>query len=188
MVDWFSYSLTDFLLFSPNVYWALITEQFVSSRSYWLAWQALLTISLLYGLKNHRWTLYPVILGMSYLLLALHFYFHTYAQLNPHAKWLGYTALFQAIALASLCFKRQPGYEEQYITLAVLATLTTPVIGWFTHEVWQFGVIGAIPITTLVLTFFWLRALKAQWFYWIAPALLFTSETFTFISFALSND
>ena len=154
MADWLSYSLQDFLLFSPRVYWRFIADYFVQQT-------IVAVIILIISVLLVSWRRYLVInlcifIALGWLYLGWSFYLQHYAQINPMVSYLAYACFVQALIMLVFCLV-QPKYLLEstrlivgYIIIAGISI--APALCFMFFEHWQAGVVGIHPITTSVFT------------------------------------
>ena len=101
MTEWWTYTLSDFLLFSPRTYYRLL-------ELYNLALWPLQVVGVIVGLitvalwLRNRARLASLLLALSWLWVAWAFHAQRYAQINWAAPWFAAAFAVEAVALLTL--------------------------------------------------------------------------------------
>jgi hypothetical protein len=163
MTEWWTYGLSDFLMFSPQAYWRLIARY---NAAWWpgqlLASSAGIAIVLLPARKP-RWTL--LVLAAAWAWVGWAFAWQRYAEIFLAAGWLAAACGVQALMLAAaaaLPVDSQPSGTHRHIgvaivILALLCPLLSPVSG---HTWAEAEVFGFMPDPTALATVGALVALR----------------------------
>jgi len=152
MSEWWSYSLSDFLMFSPRTYWRMV-EQY--NQAVWpaqlVALAAGLTVLLL---APRRWRAMVLLLAFAWAWMAWAFLWERYAQINFAAAWLAAICGLQAALLAGAAFTGPRGHVTGVGTvLAALAVLAYPGVGLaFGRPIAQAEVFALMPDPTALAT------------------------------------
>jgi hypothetical protein len=190
MTEWWSYGLSDFLMFSPQVYWRLVARhnaagwplQFVA-----LALAAALPLLLVSGAAARR-RLALVLLALAWAWVGWAFHWRHYAEIFLGARWLAGACALQALLLllATRCRPAegadapQPGLASRLrlgAGVLLAAALLYPLLAPLTGHPWsEAEVFGFMPEPTALATLGVLAAL-APWPVWsrlllaVIPAL-----------------
>lgn len=161
MSEWWSYRLSDLLLYSPET-WNRLIEQYL--RSIWPARMlgALAGVAiLLLILRRSDGRVLSAILALAWLWIAWAFHFRTYATINWAAKWFGSIWLTEGLLLFWLGVVRHrlrlgpvPGVTALAgIALLLLGTLGQPLLDRLIRGSWSgAGGFGTMPDPTAVAT------------------------------------
>ncbi len=156
MEHWFSYSLSDFLLFAPETYFRLferyneavwpaqILALAVGVGMLWLAW------------RRQGMRLMALLFAAAWLLVAWAYFWERYQTINWAAAYFAAAAVVQAALLLFLAL-RPPGYSQRAhrsgFLLMAFAILLQPLIGPLTGLSWQgIQLFGLTPGPTAVAT------------------------------------
>lgn len=163
MSEWWTYTLSDFLLFSPRTYYRLLELYNVAIWPVQLAGLAIgVSIAvLLFGKRNRRDRSIAGLLAVCWLWIAWAFHYERYAQINTAAPWFAAAFALQALLLAG--FSAFPGrvalgtaqdgdarIRSAIVAIAVVGyPLLAPLAGrsWTSAEVF-----GAAPDPTAIAT------------------------------------
>src|SRR5688572_9847216 len=107
MAEWLSYSIADFLLFSPRMYYRLFE---IYNREIWPAQILAVALGIAIVMLLHsgfpmRTTFVLVILGLLWLWVAWAFHFRRYATINWAAVYVAAAFAFEAVALFVIAFR-----------------------------------------------------------------------------------
>jgi hypothetical protein len=158
MTEWWTYGLSDFLMFSPESYWRLVARH---NAAWWPA-QLLagaLPAALLFGLRAHSpratratW----ITLGLAWAWLGYAFYWRRYAEIFLAAPWLAAACGAQALllTLAALLPMRHPGASRLAAAAGMLAVaLCYPLLAPLTGHPWpEAEVFAFMPEPTALAT------------------------------------
>ena len=170
MSEWWTYTLADFLLFSPRTYYRLVELYNLAIWPAQLAGMAvgLAIVALLFAKRGRRDRILAGLLAACWLWIAWAFHYQRYAQINWTAPWFAAAFAIQAglfvvlgVFAGRLEFRPRIGRDRWVATslvgIAVLGyPLLAPLAGrqWTTAEV--FGVapdptaIGSVAAMVLV--------------------------------------
>jgi hypothetical protein len=154
MPEWSSYSLADFLMFSPRTYWRMV-EQY--NRAFWPLQLATLAIGL-FALWRPRSRAAFVALAGVWLWVAWAFLWRRYAEINWPARWAALAWVVQALMLLALALSarrtRLPGrFAERAGFVLCAAALLYPLASWAASgRLEQAGVFGLMPEPTALFT------------------------------------
>lgn len=152
MSEWWTYSLSDFLLFSPRTYYRLFA---LYNEALWPAHIATLTLGALCIFLANRWTL--AILGLLWLWIAWAFHAERFATINWAAIYYAYAFALQAALLLWFALVTPPPTTRSRAPLAlgiaIFAVFLQPAIGPLLGRDWhQAEVFGLAPDPTAVAT------------------------------------
>jgi hypothetical protein len=163
MRDWLTYSLSDFLLFSPRTYYRMFE---LYHREIWPAHVLVvvlvsLMVFALVRPQRHRDRIVAVALALAWLWGGIAFHIQRYASINWAATYFGALFIVQAALLAWVGVTHAPSSIEGTspsrnrvgaMALLAAAVLTT-IVGSFTDRSWsQVEVFGLTPDATAVAT------------------------------------
>jgi hypothetical protein len=162
MSEWWTYSLSDFLLFSPRTYYRLFD---LYNAALWPAHVPALAIglaipALMVRGGGYRWSRAAgILLGACWLWVAWAFLFNRYATINWAATWFAGLFVVQAVLLVSAGAVGD-GIESASrlrgagaVVLFAFALLIQPLIGPFMGRPWpQVEVFGMAPDPTALGT------------------------------------
>jgi len=163
MSEWWTYTLADVLLFSPQTYYRLFE---LYNRDIWplqilaLALGAVVAVLVFRG-STRQGRAVSAILAASWLWVAWAFHLHRYATINWAAPWFGAVFAGQAALLiwmgvmrgqlvyrATMSFRTRAGFG-----LLVFALVMQPLIGHFAGSAWaQVELFGIAPDPTAIAT------------------------------------
>ncbi len=163
MSEWWTYTLADFLMFSPRTYWRLFELYNVAIWPAQLVGVAfgLALVALIHGNRAHRDRIIAGLIAACWLWIAWAFHTQRYAQINWAATWFAAAFALQAALLVTLGVLagrivletvnvRARRIASLVIILAVLGyPLLAPLAGrpWSTAEVF-----GVAPDPTAIAT------------------------------------
>jgi hypothetical protein len=184
MSEWWTYRLSDFLMFSPEVYWRLVERY---NRDVWpLQLLALAAAGLLLWLarapRARAQRVIALVLAAAWLWTGWAFHRQRYASINWAAEYLALGFAVQAallLAMALLGARResvQAGSVARRIgfAAAVCGALLYPLAGLpFGRPIAQAEVFAVMPDPTALTTLGLLFASNMRWRAWLAiiPAL-----------------
>ncbi|GAB4137517.1 MAG: DUF6064 family protein [Sphingomonadales bacterium] len=195
MEDWQTYRLTDFIPFTPDVYWRLLERV---NEAYWPLQFAAIALGIaalcLALLGKPRGVL--VLLAPLWLASGIGFHHRFYAELNWAATWFGWVFIIQAALLIVLAtFVRRPlpprlGVIRLGAVIAIGALLVYPLLaGKFGQGFSHAEILGLHPdptaIASLGLLLMVLRG-PAAWLAFAIPLLWCLIGALTLI--ALKSD
>lgn len=161
MSEWWTYTLSDFLMFSPRTYWRLVE---LYNRDFWplqllllAAGTAALWLAATQRVQAFRW----VALGLSaaWLGVGLAFLWERYATINWAAQYVALAFAAQAVLLTGAGLMRsnaaaRPGTAARGLGwLLAAAGLLYPLLGLAAGRPWvQAEVFGMAPEPTALFT------------------------------------
>ena len=162
MSEWWTYRLSDFLMFSPRTYWRLVE---LYNNDVWpaqlLAAGAGLSMLLLATVaRQGARRIVAASLGVAWLWVGWAFHWQRYATINWAAAGLAAAFVLQAILLIALGpspgsgrFRPNAGLRRLGQALAVCGVLLYPLIPLATGRPWaQAEVFGLMPEPTALAT------------------------------------
>ena len=183
MSEWWTYRLSDFLMFSPATYGRLVERY---NRELWPLQPALLALGalLLWLVAARRPAanrVVPALLAAIWLWVAWAFHWQRYAPINWAAQYLAAAFVLQAMLLAAFALLADaPGVgrlgsaQRTPALLAALAGLLYPLLTAIEGRHWaQAEVFGVMPEPTALATFGLLLASDGRHRAWllVIPAL-----------------
>jgi len=186
MLDWLTYSLQDFLLFSPDVYWRLLERYLAPLTLYLVFWQGLNVASLYISYLRQNAVIALIPLVLSWLILGGLFYYQQYTQINPYAQHLSYLCVFQALLiLINLVFNRHSlnsiKVQKHFVWLISAILVLAPLCVMFFGPDWRLTIVGFTPLPTIIFSGLVL-ALMSQRLLLILPLSLFIVEFLTLVT------
>jgi Family of unknown function (DUF6064) len=182
MSEWWSYRLSDFLMFSPRTYWRLVENY---NRDLWpaqlMAMGAGLVLLYLSAAQRPRARrAAAALLGLAWLWVGWAFHWQRYATINWAAAYLALAFAVQAMLLAIWALVPLAGHAQPANTIRnfgwvlEVAALLYPLMAWVSGRPWtQAEVFGLMPEPTALATLGFLLGsghLLARWLS-IVPAL-----------------
>lgn len=162
MSEWWTYRLSDFLMFSPRTYWRLV-------ELYNLDWWPLHLVALTAGLaslalvasrKPAALRVMAVLLAAAWFWVGWAFHWQRYAAINWAAQYAALAFALQALLLLALGLRRgpaaspaPPGMRRLGWALAAAGLLVYPFTAWMAGRPWlQAEVFGMAPEPTALAT------------------------------------
>jgi hypothetical protein len=191
MQEWWTYSPSDFLMFSARTYYRLfelhnrrmlpgqVVALVVGAGVVWLLWR---------GTPRGR-RVAVALVAAAWAIVAGTYFLLSYASIHTFARWFAAAFAVQAVVLLAWTTMRSPpvaGHgpgriERIGAALVAAAVLAQPLIGPLLGRPWtQTELFGIAPDPTVTATFGALLALPdARWWLWIVPVAwsLFTGMT-----------
>ncbi len=184
MSEWWSYTLADFLLFSPRTYYRLLE---LYNLAIWPAQFAgvaigLGVVALLVGKRGRHDRLIAGLLAACWLWIAWAFHFQRYAQINWAAPWFALAFALQALllvvfgVLGGRIVWQTSGGSERWFALSLVAIVVlgypwlAPLAGrpWTSAE--SFGV-AADPTAIATVAVLALVRGRIRWLLLVVPLL-----------------
>jgi hypothetical protein len=179
MSEWWTYRLSDFLMFSPAVYWRLVERY---NRDVWPLHLLMLGagLLLLWLAARGRAAGGRVVAGalaVIWLWVGWSFYHQRYAQINWAAEYAAIAFAIQAVLLVGLGAVRVPGamrsgnpqLRRMGLALATIGVLVYPWAGLLAGRPWgQAEVFGLMPEPTALATLGLLLATEPPRRAWLA--------------------
>ena len=200
MLEWLTYSISDFVLFSPEVYWRLVSR-YLTELSYFPSVIAVSYLALFYCLaKQTRLKWVCLYFALMWAWLGWQFYLEHYLSINWFAKHLGYACLLQALLMMIASWRIENHKHNQirnhnhkprsHYHLAYMATIAAtlvliPILASTVSLPWSLGLIGLMPIPTALITLMLLIqaciSSKRKWWLILCllPMLILTLELLT---------
>jgi len=167
MTQWWSYGLSDFLMFSPQAYWRLLERTNAAWwPAQWLGLAAVLALPVLLRCGAPRAAL--LLLAAAWAWVGWGFYWRHYAEIFLAAPWLARAAALQAVLLAAalLVPLSSPRSGGRLGPLLLLLAAAYPLLAPLTGHSWaRAEVFGILPDPTALATLGALLALRglAAW-------------------------
>ena len=163
MPEWWSYTLSDFLLFSPRTYYRLIERH---NEAVWpaqllMSGLGLAIAALLHRPSPRRGQAVSAVLAALWIGVAWSFVWQRYATINWAAKYLVWLFVTEAVLLLWVGVRQHglvlggPTGVVRYLgaALLLLGLLAYPMIAPLVHRGWhQAEVFGVVPDPTAVAT------------------------------------
>jgi hypothetical protein len=161
--EWWTYTLSDFLLFSPRTYFRLFE---LNNRAVWPAQVLALAcgaaiLPLMRGRKPWHGRLLAAILAASWLWIAWAFHLERYAAINWAATWFAAAFAVQAVLLgwtgvvrgSLACRALDQWVARASLAMVAFALFAMPLIAPLTGRSWiQAEVFGIAPDPTAIAT------------------------------------
>jgi len=178
MSEWWTYSLSDFLMFSSRSYYRLIESY---NAAIWPAHllalvAGLVVIVAIARLRQHLHRSAALVLAAAWGWVAWAYHLERYAEINTAAPYFAATFAVQALLLCWLAFKpgnAAPAPQPLALGLSGLAIFAYPLLAlardggqWRQAEVF-----GIVPDPTVVATLGVLLAWRAPAIFWLVPVL-----------------
>ena len=167
--EWWSYSLSDFLMFSPRTYWRMVESY---NRELWPAQLVALAAGLAcpwLALRRTASRLLWLVLAAACAVTAWAFHWTRFAQINLAAPYLAAAFAAQALLLvaAATLRPRRQAVSPFGGAVALIAVFGYPLLGFaFDRPLAQAEVFGLMPDPTALATLglvdrWWLRVIPA---------------------------
>lgn len=179
MTEWWSYTLADFLLFSPRTYHRLFA---LHNAAWWPLQVAMLAAGSVIGVRlyrdaGRRFTLGALALAWAFVGWAFHL--DRYATINWAATYFAAGFALQAVLLAVAAWRvpahanASPLHRRVGMVLLALAVVAAPLVAPASGRPWpQADVFGLTPDPTVLATLGVLLALpRPAWWLWPVPLL-----------------
>jgi hypothetical protein len=176
MSEWWTYSLSDFLMFSSRSYYRLIESY---SAAIWPAHllalvAGLVVIVAIVRPRQHLQRSAALVLAAAWGWVAWAYQLERYAEINTAAPYFAAAFAVQALLLCWLAYRPSnaaPAPQPLALGLSVLAILAYPLLAlardggqWRQAEVF-----GIVPDPTVVATLGMLLAWRAPAIFWLIP-------------------
>lgn len=179
MSEWWTYRLSDFLMFSPQTYWRLVERYNLAVWPLQLAGVAAGALLLLLGMRRHAWTGRAAmgVLALAWLWVGWAFHGQHYATINWAAHYLAAAFVLEAALLAGAAiFSRadDPPVVGRRLrvagaVLAAAGALLYPLLAPALGRPWaQAEVFGLMPEPTALVTLGFLLASGLRHRAWLA--------------------
>ncbi|WP_286264098.1 DUF6064 family protein [Thalassotalea atypica] len=184
MTEWFSYSLEDFLLFSPEVYWRLIQQHSVNFGAIAIVIEVIAIIAFYYLKHNHKRQIVITILIGAWCSVGWFFFIKQYAAINTFAQYLGYACLIQSLFLLISLLKERTSIQQVSLTMSVdtwsrlqnnvtliclSSVIIFPVLAALLGFNWGTGVIGILPLPTITISLISVLLFKSRMRLFLLP-------------------
>lgn len=161
MSEWWTYRLSDFLMFSPETYWRLVE---LYNRDWWPLHLAallagLVALALAVSRKAVALRVMAILLAAAWLWVGWAFHWQRYAAINWAAQYAALAFGLQAVLLLTLVLRgghapaARPGVRRLGWALAVAGLVVYPFMAWAAGRPWpQAEVFGMLPEPTALAT------------------------------------
>ena len=162
MSEWWTYTLSDFLLFSPRTYYRLLE---LYNLSIWPAQLVALAIGvsiavLLFRERRERDRIIAGLLAACWLWIAWAFHYERYAQINTAAPWFAGAFALQALLLAGFsafagraAVATARGGARIWSAIVAIAVVGYPLLAPLAGRPWAGAeMFGAAPDPTAIAT------------------------------------
>ncbi len=184
MTEWWTYRLSDFLMFSPAIYWRMVERM---NRELWPLPLVALAIGLVLVVTvaaRPGWAprAVLVVLGLAWAWVGWAFHWQRYAPINWAAQYLAAAFWVQAALLAGTPLPG-PGHDAPVVpavrttglALALAGVLLYPMLSAALGRPWaQAEVVGLVPEPTALATLGLLMALQPRHWRWLAVVPVLT--------------
>jgi len=176
MSEWWTYSLSDFLMFSSRSYYRLIESY---NAAFWPAHllalvAGLVVISAISRPRQHLRRSAALVLAAAWGWVAWAYHLERYAEINTAAPYFAAAFAAQALLLCWLAYKpgnAAPAPQPAALGLACLAIFAYPLLVLARDGgTWrQAEIFGIVPDPTAVATLGVLLAWRAPAIFWLIP-------------------
>ncbi|MFN4278579.1 MAG: DUF6064 family protein, partial [Ferrovibrio sp.] len=173
MSEWWTYGLSDFLLFSPQTYQRLFE---LHNAALWPAQVAALAAGIaviLLGMRQSRGTW--ILAALAWLLVAWLWFHQRYATINWAADWIAIAFVLQALLLLWQSLRRKSVSGSSNLAglaFMIFAVAALPLLPLLLGRPWRQAEIFALtPGPTVIATFGLLLMLRAPRHLLILPLL-----------------
>jgi hypothetical protein len=169
MTEWWSYSLSDFLMFSPRTYWRLVDQY---NRDVWPLHLGALGIGLMcawLASKGSRWAY--GLLALAWAWVGWAFHWERLATIYLAAPWFAGAFALQAMLLLALAWKNPKlamGRARWFVVAVAVVAYPLSSLA-FGRPLTQSESFGLMPDPTALLTLALLAGRKT-WFAAFVPA------------------
>lgn len=179
-----NYQLTDFLLFSEEVYWQFLFE--FGQQLDWLAWVWWIMLCIASVMTWYRRNIFFLNLTViiAWFYLSMHFYLEVYVQLNPYATVLGYIGLIQLMLFAYVTLDNSNRPKKPPVWSCAVSALT-PIAAQLISLPWQLALLGVAPQFTIAWTLLYCYEQKIKLWAVLPAIFLFVVEVLTLVAFYL---
>jgi Family of unknown function (DUF6064) len=167
MSEWWTYRLSNFLMFAPRTYYRLIERYNLEVWPLHLATMAAgAVILLLIVRRRNSGRVIATLLAIVWLWIAWAFHLERYRTIFYPAGWLAALFAAQAVLMIWIGVVRNrftPRWSVPAVALFVFAWLIQPLIGLFLGRPWtQLEVFGIAPDPTVAATFAVVLAIEGR--------------------------
>ncbi len=152
----FSYSLSDFLLFSPETYFRLFERYNEALWPLQILSLALALLVLWLGARQQGLRIIALIFALAWIVVGWAFFWERYQTINWAGSYFAFVALIQAVLLLDFA-RRPPGFSRRAhrsgLLLIAFAVILQPLIGPLSGKAWLgIELFGMAPDPTAVAT------------------------------------
>jgi len=177
MSEWWTYSLSDFLMFSSRSYYRLIASY---NEAVWPAHllavaTGMLVIGCIIRPQRRTYRIAAVALALSWAWVAWAYHLQRYADINTAAPYFAAAFALQAVLLCFVALRPRatpPSGARQLVALGIAAVAVAgyPLLALASDRGWaQAEVFGIAPDPTIAATLAVLLAWRAHWHLWLIP-------------------
>lgn len=185
------YSLQDFLLFSPEVYWRMLRN--IANDFIWLS--GLVNLVLLGALlavnKPQARALMYWVMTVCWVWLSWRFYIIEYGSINWFARYIGGFCLVLTPVFIALAVRSNEQLNVLELTLLsstiVYIILLRPLLLKLLGNDWQFSGLGLLPVPTLLTCIGLLLSVRFS-YRWLVVSLLSAVLTMEVITLFMVQD
>jgi hypothetical protein len=153
--EWWTYTLSDFLMFSPRTWWRMVDAY---NRDWWPLHLAALAAG---TAAVWRYRVAPYVLAAAWLWVAWAFHWERHAGINLSGPWFAGAFVLQAALLLAAPAQRAPRLG---VAVAVAGLAIYPLLGPATGRPME--VFGLMPDPTALVTL----GLVRRWWLRVVPA------------------
>ena len=165
MSEWWSYRPSDFLMFSPRIYWRLFES---INEAFWPAQPVVIALGLAWLLRARPAPrLAAGVLAMASIVVAWAFLWQRFTPINWPAQYFALVFGLQGVLLMALAFgggwqpTRSPAARRTGVGLIAWALLAHPLLAPAFGRPWtQAEVFGLAPDPTAIATLGWLLSVE----------------------------
>ena len=165
MSEWWTYRPSDFLMFSPRIYWRLFTS---INEAFWPAQPALITLGLAWLVRARALRLAAGALAITSAVVAWAFLWQRFTPINWPAQYFALAFALQAVVLSTLAvgggLRASDVARRRRVGIALIAwaLLGHPLLAPAFGRPWsQAEVFGLAPDPTAIATLGWLLVVEA---------------------------
>jgi len=177
MSEWWTYSLSDFLMFSSRSYYRLIA---LYNEALWPAHllaiaAGAVVIGCIAVAQPKTYRIAALILAISWAWVAWAYHLERYADINTAGPYFAAAFALQALLLSFAALRPRatpPARAKQLVALwfAAVAVVAYPLLALANDGGWTHAeVFGIAPDPTVVTTLAVLLAWRAHWHLWLIP-------------------
>lgn len=179
MSEWWTYSLSDFLMFSSRSYYRLIA---LYNEAVWPAHllavaAGVVVIGCIVRPQMRTRRIAAMVLAACWAWVAWAYHLERYADINTAGPYFAAAFALQAVLLCVETLRPHaiplPGAQQRLaLGVTALAVLAYPLLALASDRGWgQAEVFGIAPDPTVLATLGVLLALRAHWLMWVIPVV-----------------
>lgn len=195
MSEWWTYSLSDFLMFSSRTYWRLIA---LYNQDIWPAHIIAIAVGLVIigclvrpTVRTRRVAL--LLLGAAWAWVGWAYHLERYATISTAGPYFAAAFALQALILCLMAARAGNAaaahpLNSVGLTLSVLAVLAYPLLALTGERAWeQAEVFGIAPDPTVAATLGVLLVLRVHWTLWPIPVLWCAASSATLMELRVGH-